>query len=317
MTQSATPPWRRRAARDPHRFVSPAVRNLGRALGVDPATLLGRGTGGRVTRADVLTAAGVTAPGIIAPDAAAAAAAAATTPTVAGATAPGARDEVVPFNNIRRRAATGLLASKRAIPHAVEIVQADYRAVDAARARSGLTALPFVARAVVDALREFPALNATTDETDGAALSTTTHRAVNLGIAVDMEFQGLVVPVVHGADGLRLRALAAAIRAVAGRARAKQLTPDDLAGGTFTITNPGASGTWISLPVINRPQVGILSTDGVAKLVVADDEGRMVIAPRGHLCCAFDHRAVDGAYVGAFLRRVQEIVETRDWSVEL
>ncbi len=101
------------------------------------------------------------------------------------------------------------------------------------------------------------------------------------------------------------------------RARARKLGPDDLAGGTFTITNPGASGTWISFPVINRPQVGILATDGVTKQVVADDRGRLAVAPIGHLCCAFDHRAVDGAYAGAFVGRVREIVETRDWLREL
>jgi pyruvate dehydrogenase E2 component (dihydrolipoamide acetyltransferase) len=156
-------------------------------------------------------------------------------------------------------------------------------------------------------------LNATVDDDD----TITMHRAVHLGIAVDLDFQGLVVPVVHDADGLRLRALATAIRDVARRARARQLTADDLAGGTFTITNPGASGTWISFPIINRPQVGILATDGVAKQVVADDDGRLRIAPLGHLCLSFDHRALDGAYAGAFVERVSEIVRTRDWTGEL
>src|SRR5260370_5395653 len=171
--------------------------------------------------------------------------------------------------------------------------------MEVARGAGGLTALRFVARAVIDALREFPLMNATTAE-DG--LSVVTHRAVHLGIAVDLDFQGLVVPVVHSADGLRLRALAAAIRDVAARARARQLAPDHLAGGTFTITNPGASGTRISLPVINRPQVGILATDGVSKRVVAGDDGRIGIAPVGHLCCPFDHRPLDGASAAPFLR---------------
>ena len=220
----------------------------------------------------------------------------------------------MPFDNVRRRTAIGLLASKRTIPHALEVVAADYGAIETARRAGGLTALPFVARAVVDALREFPLMNATAAE-DG--LSVVTHRAVHLGIAVDLDFHGLVVPVVHDADGLRLRALAAAIRDVASRARARKLVPDDLAGGTFTITNPGASGTWISFPVINRPQVGILATDGVSKQVVAGDDGRLGIAPIGHLCCAFDHRALDGAYAGAFLRRVRHIIENRDWLREL
>jgi pyruvate dehydrogenase E2 component (dihydrolipoamide acetyltransferase) len=291
LTEFETLPWRRRAVRDPRRFISPAARNLARELGVDPESVPGRGAGGRVTRADVRAA----APG-------------------AGGPLANERDDVVPFDNIRRRTATGLLASKRTIAHALAVVAADYGAIDAARRSADLTALPFVARAVVDALRAFPLMNATTAD-DGS--SVVMHRTVNLGIAVDLEFHGLVVPVVHGADGLRLRALAAAIRDVAGRARARKLVPDDLSGGTFTITNPGASGTWISFPVINRPQIGILSTDGVSKQVVADRAGGLGIAAVGRLCCAFDHRAVDGAYAGAFLRLVREIVETRDWLKEL
>jgi 2-oxoglutarate dehydrogenase E2 component (dihydrolipoamide succinyltransferase) len=258
------------------------VRSLARELGVELGAVSGSGAEGRVTSADVRAASET-------------------------------RDVVVPFDNIRRRTAVGLLASKQTIPHAFTAVAADYTAIDAARRPVGLTALPFVARAVIDALREFPLMNATTAE-DG--VSVVTHRAVHLGIAVDLEFQGLVVPVVHDADGLRLRALAAAIRDVATRARARKLGPDDLAGGTFTITNPGASGTWISVPVINKPQVGILSTDGVTKLVLADGDA-LRIAPVGHLCCSFDHRAVDGAYAGSFVARVQEIVETRDWFSEL
>ena len=106
--------------------------------------------------------------------------------------------------------------------------------------------------------------------------------------------------------------------ATSRRGRApKQLGPDDLAGGTFTITNPGAAGTWISFPVLNAPQVGILATDGVAKQVVADDCGGLRIAPVGHLCLTFDHRALDGAYAGAFLGRLREIIEQRDWATEL
>jgi len=285
-------PWRRRTERDVRRFVSPAVRNLARELGVDPETMPGRGTGGRVTRADVRAEGSAATPGTVA----------------------SARDEIVPFDNIRRRTASGLLASKRTIPHALEVVAADYSGIEAVRRDAGLTALAFVARAVVDALRAFPLMNATTDD-DGR--SVVVHRAVNLGIAVDLDFEGLVVPVVHGADGLRLRALAAAIRDVAGRARARRLVPDDVSGGTFTITNPGASRTWISLPVINRPQVGILATDGVSKQVVVTADGGLGIAPVGRLCCAFDHRAVDGAYAGSFLRHVREVVETRPWADEL
>jgi 2-oxoglutarate dehydrogenase E2 component (dihydrolipoamide succinyltransferase) len=283
---------------DTRRFLSPAVRTVARNLGIDASSFLGRGRGrdGRVTREDVLEArvsSATPAP-----------------PTAATAV----RDQVVPFDNIRKRTAVGLLASKQQAAHALTVVAADYGEIERTRRAARLTSLPFVARAVVDALREYPLLNATIGD-DGE--SVVTHRAVHLGIAVDLDYKGLVVPVVHNADALRLPALAAAIRDVASRARVKQLQPDDLTGGTFTITNPGASGTWISFPVINRPQVGILATDGVSKQVVVDDDGKLGITPIGHLCCSFDHRALDGAYAGAFLRRVQEIVETRDWSSEL
>ena len=221
-------------------------------------------------------------------------------------------DEAVPFNNVRRRAATALLASKRSAPHALSVVAVDFSEVERVRSIAGLTALPFVARAVVDALREFPLLNAAVD---GEALIV--HRSVNIGIAVDLDHEGLVVPVVRGADGMRLRSLAAALRDLAARARTRQLGPDDLAGGTFTITNPGAAGTWISVPILNSPQVGILATDGVAKKVVADGDDRLRIAPVANLCLTFDHRALDGAYAGAFLGRLREIIERRDWAAEL
>ena len=223
-----------------------------------------------------------------------------------------AADEVVPFNNVRKRAAKALLESKRTAPHALAVVAVDYTKIERARAGTGLTALPFVGRAVIDALREFPHLNASV-----AGESSVLHRAVHLGIAVDLDHQGLVVPVVRGAGDLRLRALGGAVREVARRARAKQLGPDDLAGGTFTITNPGAAGTWMSFPVLNAPQVGILSTDGVAKRVLADEHDRLFVAPVGNLCLTFDHRVVDGVYAGSFLERLREIIEQRDWAAEL
>ena len=235
-----------------------------------------------------------------------------TEPSLDTAGAVAATDEVVPFNNVRRRAATALVASKRSAPHALTVIAVDFSEVERVRAIAGLTALPFVARAVVDALHDFPMLNA---EVDGEAV--VVHRAVNIGVAVDLEYQGLVVPVVRGADGMRLRSLAAAFRDLAARARAKQLGADDLAGGTFTITNPGAAGTWVSVPILNAPQVGILSTDGVAKRVLADSDDCLRIAPVANLCLTFDHRAVDAAYAGTFLGRLRDIVEHRDWAAEL
>jgi pyruvate dehydrogenase E2 component (dihydrolipoamide acetyltransferase) len=287
-------PWRQRPTRPVEAFVSRAARRAAAELGIDVTTVHGSGTNGRVTRDDVLDAAPSGPLG----------------------------DEIAPFNNVRKRAAQLLVASKQTSAHTLCVVAADYSAIEAVRSEQrkawraeegfSLTYLPFVARAVIDALRAFPLVNASVD---GDSL--VVHRAINLGIAVDLDFQGLVVPVVRGADGLRLRAVARAITDVATRARARRLVPDDLAGGTFTVTNPGASGTWISFPIINQPQVAIVATDGVSKQVIVDDRGRLATAPVGRLCLTFDHRAMDGAYAGAFLQRVQQIVETRDWSNEL
>ena len=189
---------------------------------------------------------------------------------------------------------------------------------DAFRTDEGvaLTYLPFVSRAVVDALRDFPELNASVGHDELIV-----HHDVHLGFAVDLEFQGLMVPVVHNADAKRLRALAREVADLAARARSKQLGPDDIAGGTFTITNVGSYGTTMTFPIINQPQIAILSTDGVKKrpVVIEQSDGSDAIAvrPTGLLALAWDHRAFDGAYAAAFLRRVKEIIETRDWRQEL
>jgi 2-oxoglutarate dehydrogenase E2 component (dihydrolipoamide succinyltransferase) len=246
-----------------------------------------------------------------------------------GAPAPAAAratgDEVVPFDNIRRRTAEHMVRSKATSPHVLTAVEADFDAVERVRsaakqdwkAREGfaLTYLPFIARAVCDALTEYPRLNASVD---GESL--VLHRAVNLGIAVDLGEKGLIVPVVKGAEGKRLRQLAREMRDLAERARNKKLTPDDVTGGTYTITNPGPFGTLISAPVINQPQVAILSTDGIKKrpVVVETPAGDAIaIHMVGILAMQWDHRAIDGAYAAAFLHRLQEIIETRDWAPEL
>ncbi|MDE0701085.1 MAG: 2-oxo acid dehydrogenase subunit E2, partial [Acidimicrobiaceae bacterium] len=173
-----------------------------------------------------------------------------------------------------------------------------------------------IARAVVDALREYPHLNASFG---GDHL--VVHDEVNLAIAVDIDFNGLLAPVIKGTEGKRLRQIARDIVDVADRARAKQLLPDDLSGGTFTLTNAGQYGTMMQFPIINQPQVAILSTDGVARkpVVVTDSFGNESIAIHsvGVLAMAWDHRAFDGAYAAAFLHRVKEIIETRDWEAEV
>ena len=179
-----------------------------------------------------------------------------------------------------------------------------------------LTYLPFISRAVVDAIREFPEVNATFGENELIV-----HNYVNLGIAVDLDFKGLMVPVVRDADGKRLRAIAREVADLARRARAKQLSPDDIAGGTFTITNPGPFGTTLTMPIINQPQVAILSTDAVKRRPVVvelpDGSEGIGIHATGNLTLTWDHRAFDGAYAASFLRKVKEVLETRDWSAEL
>jgi 2-oxoglutarate dehydrogenase E2 component (dihydrolipoamide succinyltransferase) len=147
------------------------------------------------------------------------------------------------------------------------------------------------------------------------------HHDINLSIAVDLDYQGLLAPVVRGADGKRLRAIAREINDLATRARSKRLSPDDLAGGTFTLSNSGSYGTLLVAPLINQPQVALLSTDGVKRRPVVvelpDGSESIAIHSVGNLTLSWDHRAFDGAYAAAFLARVKEILETRDWVSEL
>ena len=325
------------------RLLSPVVRRLIGENNLDPAAIEGTGPGGRITRNDVLavldrggaaaaaTAAAPAQPAAPAPAAHPAAAAPAAAPAAA-APAPqplaraGERDTAIPHTNIRRRTAEHMTRSKATSAHVYAAIEVDFEAVE--RVRRGereafrqaegfsLTYLPFISRAVIDAIREYPQVNATFGENELIV-----HNYVNLGIAVDLDFKGLMVPVIHDADGKRLRAIARETSDLAGRARSKQLGPDDIAGGTFTITNPGPFGTTITLPIINQPQVAIVSTDGVKRRPVVVDlpdgsEG-IAIHSVGNLALTWDHRAFDGAYAASFLRQVKEILETRDWSAEL
>jgi pyruvate dehydrogenase E2 component (dihydrolipoamide acetyltransferase) len=331
------------ATSDPSIVLSPVVRRLIADHGLDPATITGTGVGGRITRQDVeqvIHAGGRGAAEAPAPPPAAetpasppatpapapAPAAAAPAPSPAPVPAVGQRDRVVDLSNIRKRTAEHMVMSKHASAHVLTAIEVDYERVEQVRrsvkaswkAEEGfsLTYLPFIARAVVDALREYPHLNASFG---GDHL--VVHDEVNLAVAVDIDFEGLLAPVVRGADGKRLRQIARDIVDVAGRTRTKQLVPDDLSGGTFTLTNAGQYGTMMQFPIINQPQVAILSTDGVSRkpVVVTDDFGNESIAIHsvGVLAMAWDHRAFDGAYAAAFLHRIREIIETRDWQAEV
>jgi 2-oxoglutarate dehydrogenase E2 component (dihydrolipoamide succinyltransferase) len=322
------------------RVLSPVVRRLISEHNLDPGQIEGSGAGGRITRSDVLALIdrrnGGTVrapqqppqppPPAAPPLAPAAAPPAPTPPPPAGLPEGGERDTVVPFTNIRRRTAEHMVRSKHTSAHTMVAFEVDYSAVERVRQAQkekfrqaegfSLTYLPFVARAVVDALADFPNVNSSVG--DDALI---VHHDLNIGIAVDLDFEGLLVPVIHQADSKRLRALARDISGLAARARAKRLTMDDISGGTFTITNAGPFGTLITVPVINQPQVAILSTDGVRKRPVAielpDGSDTIAVHPVGNLALSWDHRAFDGAYAAAFVGAIKKIIETRDWSAEL
>ena len=310
-------------------LLSPLVRRLIEENGLDATAIPGTGVGGRITREDVLGVLDARAGGAPAAPAAPAAAPAAPAAPVAAAPAPvlaGQGDSVVALSNIRLRTGEHMVRSLATSPHAITAIDVDFEAVERARRAQkeqfkteegfSLTYLPFIARAVVDALAEFPHMNATVGERDLIV-----HHAVNLSIAVDLNFEGLLAPVIQGADGKRLRAIAREVNDLATRARQKKLSPDDLNGGTFTISNSGSYGTLLVAPIINQPQVGILSTDGVKRRPVVvelpDGSESIAIHSVGNLTLSWDHRAFDGAYAAAFVARIKEILETRDWVAEL
>ncbi len=314
--------------------LSPVVRRLVAERNLDVSRIKGSGRDGRVTRDDVVEyiASGGDASGIALP--------AATTPVVmqpvaapspaigapASGTVPGASSaELLPLNPVRKRVAENMAKSWAAAPHVLQVAEADFSRVvqvhreqgEAWKAREGfaLTFMPFVVRAISVALGKFPKLNATYTS-DGLRL----NRRINIGIAVDLNFDGLMVPVLKDVPNKSLPQIAREINDLALRARAGKLKPDDLTEGTYTLSNNGSFGTVITAPIINVPQIAILSTDAVRKkpVVVETPEGDTIaIRPVGVLAQSFDHRAVDGAYSAAFLREVKAVIETRQWAQDL
>ena len=337
-----------------NKLLSPVVRRLVSEHGIDVNALVGTGPGSRITREDVLdfidkngsapkvaapapAQAPAPAPAPVAQPAQAPVAhvapAAPATPAAPRVAAPPAkftaaseRETVVSLSKIRKLTASHMIMSQAVSAHAFSVVEVDYANVDATRSEVKdqfkqsegftLTYLPFIARAIVDALAEYPNLNASI-EGDNLVV----HNYVDLGIAVDLEFQGLLVPVVRSADGKRLRAIAREISDLATRARSRKLTPDEIQGGTFTISNNGSAGSVLTMPIINQPQVAIMSTDAIVrKPVVArlsDGTESIAIHPVGNLAMSWDHRAFDGAYAAGFLAKVKRVLETQDWSAEI
>ncbi|MBJ7361112.1 MAG: 2-oxo acid dehydrogenase subunit E2 [Ilumatobacteraceae bacterium] len=315
-----------------NRLLSPVVRRLVAEHNLNVDGLIGTGPGGRITREDVLDHIDKLAAASPAPTSQPTVTATATTSAPPSSQAPvnppvvrvGQRDEVVALSKIRQITGAHMLMSQAVSPHALSMVEVDYSNVDATRLRLkdefkeaegfSLTYLPFISRAVVDAIGDFPHMNASISGTDLIV-----HRYVDLGVAVDVNGQGLLVPVVRSAEGKRLRAIAREIRDLAVRAKTRKITPDEIQGGTFTISNNGSAGSVLTMPIINQPQLAILSTDAIVRkpVVVNSDGGESIaIHPVGNLAMSWDHRAFDGAYAAGFLSRIKEILETRDWSSE-
>jgi len=301
------------AAGDARTRLSPVVSRLLAEHGLDARAITGTGRDGRITREDVL--AHVAQRGGTQPSATARTAA----PSAAADT------ETAPLNTIRKRTAEHMAKSWTTVPHVLQAVEADFSGVDAARRAGGaqwkeregfaLTYLPFIACAVAAALVKFPRLNASF-----AGDHLVLHRRVNLGIAVDLNFEGLMVPVLKDAAGMTLPRVARAVHDLASRARAGKLRPDDMTECTYTISNNGAFGTLLTAAIITPPQVAVLSTDAVRKRAVVIEGGQgdtVAVRPVGMLGQSFDHRAVDGAYSAAFLNEVKTMLETRDWQREL
>jgi pyruvate dehydrogenase E2 component (dihydrolipoamide acetyltransferase) len=314
-------------------LLSPVVRRLAAEKGIDLAAVSGSGGGGRIRREDVeqaiaaQPAAADSSPpsATAAPPATVAAPAAPRAPVAAqkpvASVSPG--DEVVKLSRMRLITADLMVKSLKTSAHVWTSVEVDFEHVEQVRQRHreqfkktegmSLTYLPFIARAVCDALREFPAVNASID-IEGQTM--TMHHYVNLGIAVDLSEQGLVAPVVKNADSLNIRGLARNIAAVAAGARARTLAAADMSGSTFTITNPGPFASYASAPVINQPNVAILSTDGIARRPVAVGDA-IAIHHMSILGFSYDHRAFDGSTASLFLRYIRDAIQDRGWDAEL
>jgi 2-oxoglutarate dehydrogenase E2 component (dihydrolipoamide succinyltransferase) len=302
-------------------ILSPLVRKLASEHGVDLGQVAGTGTGGRITKGDVM--AFVAGRGAAAPAASGAAAPMPQAPPPPGPMRPavaGQGEELVPITHIRKAIAQHMLGSIQTTARAWTMVEVDVdrlvklreRAKDAFRERYGvsLTYLPFVIRATVDALLEHPYVNARLDG-DTIVL----HRYVNMGIAVSYD-AGLIVPVVKGVDGMNAVGIAREVADLAARARAHQLKPDEVQGATFTITNPGPFGSVSSVPIISTPNTGILSFDAIVKRPVVIDDA-IAIRSMVNISMSWDHRVIDGEVATRFLARIKQNLENWDFAEDL
>jgi 2-oxoisovalerate dehydrogenase E2 component (dihydrolipoyl transacylase) len=292
--------------------LSPAVRKLAAEHGIDAASLRGSGMGGRVTRDDVLAAVGS---GQAAPAPAAPAATPSAPAAPKAAPVDGTREELVKLSVMRRSIAEHMVRSLATSPHAWTLQEVDvtnlvrYRDTEKesfkARHGAALTYLPFVVQIVSEVIKQYPWLNSTwTDE--GVVLK----RYINMGIAVSIP-DGLIVPVLKDADQRGFTDLVRALTDLIERARTKQLKPDDVQGGTFTLNNTGATGSVASQPIINQPQAAILTTESIVRRPVVINDG-IAVRHMMNMCLSFDHRIIDGMMAGQFLGAVKKRLE--EWT---
>ena len=298
---------------------SPLVRRIAKEHGVDIAEIHGTGIAGRVTKNDILaflTTARATAPRET--EAARRPASEAAPMLAAGASAPprGAQmpGTIVPMSTMRKRIAEHMVLSRRTSAHVHSVFEVNFSRVQQARhgkkpelesSGAKLTYLSFIVKAAVDALRAFPMVNASVDGDNIVH-----HKDVNIGIAVALD-GGLIVPVIKTADQKTLLGLSLAIADLAERARNRQLKPDEVAGGTFTITNPGVFGALFGMPIINQPQVAILGVGHVGKRPVVIDDA-IAIRPMAYLSLGYDHRIIDGAVADQFMSHIKDTLENWD-----
>jgi pyruvate dehydrogenase E2 component (dihydrolipoamide acetyltransferase) len=289
---------------------SPLVRKIAQENGVDIAHVEGTGIAGRVTKNDILSFVerGKAEPAAARP----------------ATTAPaGARDQILPMSVMRRKIAERMVESKRTSAHVATVFSVDYSNIARLRQKNKdsffekngtkLTYMPFIFQAVTTALKKYPDLNASIDGEDVVH-----HGDVNLGMAVALDW-GLIVPVIKGADEKSILGLARAANDLAERARTKKLKPEEVTGGTFTVTNPGVFGSLFGTPIIVQPQVAILGVGAIEKrpVVVEDDDGQDALGIRtmGYLALSFDHRLVDGAVADQFMAHVKKTLEEARFSL--
>lgn len=278
---------------------SPAVRQLAREHGVDLSSITGTGDGGRVTKKDVLDYVAKGNAAVPTPKPSDKAPVSSPSPTTP-------QEEIIPFSQMRKTIAERMVFSRRTAAHVATFFEADFSGIATFRESRPLTYLPFVIHAVSRSIKDLPLLNASWRD-QGLAIMKNIH----VGIAVALD-EGLLVPVLRHADRKGLNQLAHEVADLAERARNKRLAPEEVQGGTFTITNHGGFGSLFSTPIINQPQAAILGVGSVQKRPIVINDA-IAIRPMCYLSLSFDHRIIDGATADRFMAKVKQYLEQSDW----